>query len=64
MRDADRRKKEASKVIHEISPPLSLPGEVLPAKEIPECCLEAALYCRRAHLEGEMTLAEKQYRVK
>ena len=63
MRYTDRRKKEAGKVIHEISPP-SLPGEVLPAKEIPECCLEAALYCRRAQLEGEMTLAEKQYRVK
>jgi hypothetical protein len=39
-------------------------GEPLPTKSIPEYCLEAALYCRRANLEESLPLAEKQHRVK
>jgi tetratricopeptide (TPR) repeat protein len=39
-------------------------GELKPTKKIPEFCVEAALYCRRANLEDSLPLAEKQHRVK
>lgn len=39
-------------------------GEPLPVKKVPEYCLEAALYCRRANLEESLPMPEKQYRVK
>ena len=41
-----------------------LPGELKPVKKIPEFCVEAALYCRRATLEESLPLTEKQHRVK
>ena len=39
-------------------------GQLSPVKEIPEFCVEAALYCRRANLEESLPEAEKQHRVK
>jgi len=40
-----------------------LAGILKPPSEVPDFCLEAALYCKRALLEEKMTLEEKQKRV-
>ena len=39
-------------------------GKLKDVKNIPECCLEAALYSHRATLEAKMPLAVKQDRVR
>ncbi|CAI8028606.1 Sperm-associated antigen 1A [Geodia barretti] len=35
-----------------------------PVKKIPEFCVEAAIFCRRANLEDLLPVAEKQHRIK
>ena len=49
-----------------VSPPAPPPppkGTLKPQKEIPECCMEAALYCRRSYVEDRMPIEARQRNV-
>ena len=50
-------------VVDSVHVPPRPKGTLKPQKEIPECCMEAALYCRRSYVEDRMPIEARQRNV-